>query len=93
MDALVRELLADLLDDAARALRGGDDAADSLALHVMAFAPLADCLGKLGAMTVRQRDRERVRRVLSDLRKSPSGCRPGCRVNLKNDEGRACDGL
>ncbi len=68
-----RELLADVLADACRALRGEDDDIDAaeLAAHVARFPPLAARLEKLGPLLVRPRDRRAARRVLAGLLASP----------------------
>jgi hypothetical protein len=62
-----RELLADALVDAARALRSGDDRAEALAAHVLAFGPLREQWAKLVPLTVRQRDQQAARRILAGL--------------------------
>jgi len=62
-----RHLLADLLDDAARALRSGDDRADALAVHVLTFGPLREQWAKLAPLTVRPRDQQAARRLLAGL--------------------------
>lgn len=66
-ERLRRELLADVVFDAAQALRAGDDRAEALALHLLSFEPLRAILGRLGVLTTHQRDRAAAKRVLAEL--------------------------
>lgn len=64
-----RELLADVLADASRALRGGDAdiAAEELAAHIARFPPLAGRLERMGPGLVHPRDSSAAKRVLAGL--------------------------
>lgn len=68
---LQRELLADLLDDAARVLRRGPDAeAELLALHLAKVdGPHRSAWSKLAPITCLMADRPAARHLVQDLMK------------------------